>query len=631
MRFLLSIIIILLSIHNLMSLEPELFSNSEFIMNEKTNNFFEFKGEIYVVGDDGTHGVELMKIDKLADNLSLVLDINEDGDSNPFIITALGDKFIFKTRNDNQSPTKFWSTDGTKSGTTLLFEVERTYSNESLVSNMVIKDNELCLYLPSAGYGSDLWLTDGTAEGSAKVIDENEEILIYSMDVINDNVIILGDNGSFENPFELWSLNDKNESLKLGPYKMKRGNFSSNNTWFIKTENLLFFLTYNEENEESTDLWATDGTKNGIEKVMTFDSGHEIDFYLSDTRNLNNKLIFKTLDSDGWENGLWISDGTESGTFDVKEIGIDVDNIGTIEFEGLVNDRLLISIIDNINFNTTLWSTDGFANGTYKLSDINAGRISSLNPNEVNGYIYYAHGLPSNYQIWKTDGLPGNATEIIDIPKTQHSDSFWPIMYGYNYGNKIHLASIFEGNSDLYSLDVETEELELLHSSQEGGVSRMKFIDEVTYMLYSTKEKSTLLYSIAGKTEEIIPENISNTKPSYYDLELQKTGDYIYFYVDYEGDETFELYRIKNPASGISSVEVKETNEFSFYPNPANNNLTLELEEMTDISIVDINGNQVLNLSNFKGGLIDVSSLTSGFYSITNNTGKLIGKFIKAD
>lgn len=614
-----------------MPLEPELFSNSEFILNEKTDNFFEFKGEVFVIGDDGTHGVELMKIDKSADNLTLVIDINKDGDSNPFIITALGDKFIFKTRNNNQSPTKFWSTDGTESGTTFLFEVEHTYSNESLVSSMVIKDNELCLYLPSAGYGSDLWLTDGTAEGSSKVIDENEEILIYSMDVINDNVLILGDNGSFENPFELWSLNDKNESIKLGSYKMKRGNFSINNTWFIKTENLLFFLTYNEENEESTDLWATDGTKNGIEKVMTFDSEHLIDFYLSETRNLNNKLIFKTLDSDGWENGLWISDGTESGTFDVKELGVETENIHIIEFKGKVKDRVLISIIDNINFDETLWSTDGEANGTYKLSDINAGRIRSLNPNEVDGYIYYAHGLSSNFQIWKTDGIPGNATEIIDIPKTQHSDSFWPIMYGYNYGNKIHLASIFEGNSDLYSFNVETEKLELLHSSQDGGVGRMRFIDDVTYMLYSNKEKSTLLYSTTGKTEEIIPENISNTNPSYFDLELQKIGGYIYFYVDYEGDEKFELYRIKNPSSGITSVEDKETNEFSFYPNPTTNNLTLELKEITDISIVDINGNQVLKIRDFKDGLIDVSSLTSGFYSITNSTGKLIGKFIKAD
>lgn len=631
MHFVLYITIILFSINNLMSLEPELFSNSEFSMNKKTNDFFEFKGEVYVVGDDGTHGVELMKIDRLADNLSLVLDINEDGNSNPFILTALGDKFIFKTRNSNQSPTKFWSSDGTESGTTLLFEVKGTYSDESLISNMVIRDNELYLYLPGDGFGNDLWVTDGNADGSAKVKINIEGFEIISLNIINNKIIIFGDNGDFDNPNDLWSLNEQYDLVKLGNYQLKWGSFGSRN-FYAKTDNLIYFMTVNEDNEEETDLWATDGTENGIEKVMTFDSEHMIDIssYWS-TFVLNNKLIFKTLESDGSNNGLWISDGTKSGTFDVKDIGIEADNIHMIEFKGLVNDRVLISIIDNIEFNETLWSTDGFANGTYRLTDIYAGLISSMNPNAVNGYIYYAYGFPSNYQIWKTDGTPGNAKEIIDIPKTQHSDSFWPIMYGYNSGNKIHLTSIFENNADLYSFNVATEELDLIYSSQEGGVSRMNFIDDVTFLLYTTKEKRSMYYHIAGKTEEISPKNISNNLPFDFDLELQKLGDYIYFFADYEGDEKFELYRIKIPASGITSVEDKETSEISFYPNPTNNSLILELEELTDINIVDINGNKVLNFSNFKGGLIDVSSLTSGFYSITNSTGKQICKFIKAD
>ena len=140
-----------------------------------------------------------------------------------------------------------------------------------------------------------------------------------------------------------------------------------------------------------------------------------------------------------------------------------------------------------------------------------------------------------------------------------------------------------------------------------------------------------MAYNIAGKTEEISPENISNTKPFEHGLELKKIDTYIYFFADYEGDESHELYRIENPASGITSVEDKATNETGFYPNPTNNSLSLELEELTDISVVDINGNLVLNLLDFKSGLIDVSSLTSGFYSITKSTGKLIGKFIKAN
>jgi ELWxxDGT repeat protein len=596
-------------------------------LNKKTDNFFEFNGEVYVVGDDGTHGVELMKIDRLADNLSLVLDINEDGDSNPFILTKLGDKFIFITRNEDFAPTKFWSSDGTESGTNLLFEVPRSYGGENLSSNLIVRNN--VLYIKQLGeIWDELWITDGTAEGTKNLSKENDNFQFQNMELVGNNILFRAEsNESFELDV-LWSLNEQYDLVELGSYRFKSGIFGSNE-WYVKTDNLLYYSTYNEENEGSTDLRVTDGTENGTEKIVTFDSEHEIDISSNwSTFALNNKLIFKTFDSDGWENGLWISDGTESGTFDVKELGIDSDNIHVIEFEGSVNNRVLISIIDNLNFKETLWSTDGAANGTYKLSNIFA---SGINPNAVNGYIYYAYGLPSNYQIWKTDGTPGTATEIIDIPKTQYSDSYRTIMYGYNSGNKIHLASTFENNVDLYSLNVETEELELLHSSQEGGVSRMNFIDEVTYMLYSTKEKSTLLYSLAGKTEEIIPENISNTKPSYYDLELQKTGDYIYFYVDYEGDETFKMYRIKNPASGITSVEDKETNEISFYPNPTTNNLTLELKEITDINIVDINGNQVLKIRDFKGGIIDVSTLTSGFYSITNSTGKLMGKFIKAD
>ena len=541
----------------------------------------------------------------------------------------MGDKFIFTTINDKNSSTNFWSSDGTEAGTSLLFEVESSYGNEYITSTMITRNNELFLHLPGEGVGDNLWVTDGTSAGTKKLSEEYENFKFQNMLLLGNNIILQSQSNKSFHLSDLWALTENNSLSKLGTYFLKNKDLAYDNG-YIKTEKLLYFTTYRIENNNIIELWATDGTENGIANVATFDSEHDLDLTIP-IRNftLNDFLYFVTYDQEYNISGLWVSDGTTEGTFDLKEIGINTDNTYEVEFIGSVNDRLIMSLTDQ-NLYKKIWSTDGFANGTYKLSDINTVRFNPWNRNEINGFLYYINDQANNLSVWKTDGTIGGAVEVIKVPKNQHSETYYSSMYQYISGNKIYLASHFEKNYDLYSLNVDTEELELIRSSQDGGVDDMVFHDRVTYMLYSGSDKNKMHYNFVGNTEEIDINDKTNSEP-YNDLELQLSADYIYFYADYEGDESYQLYRFKNPASGISSIEDFESNQVNFYPNPANNNLTLELDEMTDISIVDINGNQVLSFSDFTGGVIDVSKLAVGFYSITNNNGKLLGKFIKAE
>ena len=76
-----------------------------------------------------------------------------------------------------------------------------------------------------------------------------------------------------------------------------------------------------------------------------------------------------------------------------------------------------------------------------------------------------------------------------------------------------------------------------------------------------------------------------------------------------------------------TSVANVQAVDVSVYPNPANDNISVNLLEDGDVSIINVTGSVVKEVSNTNGQNIDISSLPAGVYFIKADD--FVGKFIK--
>ena len=341
-------------------------SDNGFAYGSYIYNFIEFNNKLYFSADDGENGDELWKSDGTTGGTNLVKDINpgvsDDGsayDSNPRDFIEFNDKLYFAA-NDGENGKELWVTDGTTEGTQLAVDISPGMSDDSSAyvsyPGDFIEFNDKLYFSASDGEnGRELWVTDGTPQGTNLVKDINPGE--------SDDGFV---NGS--------SPRD-----------------------FIELNNKLYFSADNEEN--GRELWVTDGTPEGTNLVKDINpnvSNSGLAYGSDPSRfiEFDNKLYFAA--SDG-ENGyeLWVTDGTTEGTQIVADIASDSGNYkgnydssfprDFIEFNG----KLYFSASNN-KYGRELWATDGTTEGTQLVADINPGK-------DDNGYAYKS--FPRNLTI----------------------------------------------------------------------------------------------------------------------------------------------------------------------------------------------------------------------------------------
>lgn len=628
MRLLFTLFFLITTLINLYSVQPERFSNASFnlesnlkYIHDYSTPMFEFKGEIYLTANNRNLGDELFKIDTVENNLDLVIDLYKYDSSEPFILTTLGDKFIFVTNaNDKIIPTRFWSTDGTEAGTTMLFEVEETDLNFDLIDNFIIRNKKL--YLKTTGvWGAErFWATDGTKEGTKNLTNEFESFHIEKMYLVGDKIVLLE---SYNSKSKIGVLDTDDNLNILGTFNI--GYYTE--VWAAED---FFYINLCKENQFYTkELWVSDGTKEGTKKIFT---AKDTEICLLDDENaaiFGNSLYFNTKEENGNSVTGWITDGTEQGLVNIEDVGLSSEKVFFIQVINRIKEKVFL-IIHRKEAARSLWCVNLEDKKISTLVD-NWQSYSYDNSLQVGDLLYFKNkDTNKNFQIWKSDGSQENTELLIDLAKVESKEISTFYFKGSYSDSLLFYTSYFINDVRLFSINLYNNQVEKLTEFDSSSDINVSHVGGVTFFINSIDNRDNLYLSHNKQVEQISLEGAKNETP-YLGNYFYSLGNYIYFFADYDGDELFELYRIINPASGISSVEDYEINQVNFYPNPTNNNLTLELEEMTDISIIDINGNQVLSFNDFTGGVIDVSKLATGFYSITNSTGKLLGKFIKAE
>lgn len=329
------------------------------VLNEK---FIVFNNKLYFLGLNEEMGFSLYESDGTEGGTILISTMytssGEYYSDNGF--TIFGDKLVFDIYNDADDLYDIWITDGTSSGTQVLLQASSYNDAIALGQNLI-----LSIDVPDSGIGTELYISDGTTEGTELIKD------------------------------------------------IRTGANSSSSTRFINVNETIYFRAYTEE--LGRELWKTDGTAEGtvlVKDIYSGSTGSEPDLLTE----YNGKVYFRAKGSAIEGTELWVSDGTEAGTTLIKDIRTTDNQSSTPDDLFVFNNELFFSASEETT-GTELWKSDGTEIGTVLVKDINSGTGGKNYSNFIvfDNELYfgvYGPDDPTN-GIWKTDGTELGTEQVI--------------------------------------------------------------------------------------------------------------------------------------------------------------------------------------------------------------------------
>ncbi len=242
----------------------------------------------FVAGDD-VHGYELWKTDGTSAGTMIVKDIYKGiNGAYPYSLFAYKDEIYFAA-NDGGLNYSFWKSDGTKTGTVKLKNITPAYYDYNYnygVQYFCISNDTLYFDATDFNeYGAELWKTDGTKEGTRLVKDINRTSYPYysnpsNLTDVNGILFFTADDGI--DGTELWRSNGTKQGTNMVKDITPGFDLSYLHN-LINANGKLYFL-YNDE------LWQSDGT--GANTTQVTDNGLNGLSQLTNLTASGNKLFF---------------------------------------------------------------------------------------------------------------------------------------------------------------------------------------------------------------------------------------------------------------------------------------------------------------------------------------------------
>ena len=243
----------------------------------------------------------------------------ETGSEVPARLTPFGDLLLFSAK---EAPTgrELWVTDGTPEGTQLLKDIfpgqndGLEYSHWLYGRKWSVGPSRVLFAANDSTHGMELWASDGTPEGTAMVAD----IEVGKGDSRPDeffewNSKILFMANSTLTGREIWTLSEGSD-LPEPLDAVVPGPDGYANRFLAATSAGVFFRAYRPD--VGSELFFTDGSTEGTHLVMDIDPGDvSSSLYPFDFRVFveADRIVFPAFSSaDGHE--LWVSDSTAAGT-----------------------------------------------------------------------------------------------------------------------------------------------------------------------------------------------------------------------------------------------------------------------------------------------------------------------------
>jgi ELWxxDGT repeat protein len=379
------------------------------------SDLVEFNDRLYFNANNGENGNELYVSDGTDKGTQLVTDLRPGANnygyaysSFPFRLVEFNDRLYF-TANVAGNGNELFVSDGTESGTQLLLDLypgEDNYGvNSSYPSNLVELNDKLYFSADDGKNGRELYVSDGTAEGTQLLADinpeENKYGLINNSDPsgfveFNDQLYFSANDG--EHGYELFVSDGTAEGTKLVAdiYQGTNGfgfSYGSNPSNLVEFNDQLYFSA--EDGENGNELFVSDGTAEGTELLADINPGENTyGSSPSDFVEFNDQLYFSADDGEHGDE-LFVTDGTAEGTKLLADIYQGTNDSGYSYSSSpsdlvVFNDQLYFTASDGKNGNE-LYVSNGTAEGTQLFADIYPGS---------GNYGFPASSFPSNLTVF---------------------------------------------------------------------------------------------------------------------------------------------------------------------------------------------------------------------------------------
>jgi ELWxxDGT repeat protein len=312
-------------------------------------------GQVFFSALDGDRNLELWASDGTADGTRLVKDLLPGPEGSlPLHLVDLRGTLLFAARADASGDDVLWRSDGTPAGTVQVLPIT-TLRNPWQIT--VVGDRALFIGYDDA-HGEELWITDGTAQGTHIVKDV------------------------FPGPRGIGA--EDNMPMGYMPFTP------------TKVGRLVYFQA--ESPGLGYGIWKSDGTEAGTQFVSGInDSTGSAEFW--HMTGLNDTLLF--IGRTGRLNyGLYRSDGTEAGTQLIYDFSYPSDP-GSLRLYPPVGG--LEAIGDQVYFTHSglLWKTDGTREGTMQVSQFLAGDIAGIGDQAY----FLSRSQPHGFDLVRVGGV----------------------------------------------------------------------------------------------------------------------------------------------------------------------------------------------------------------------------------
>jgi ELWxxDGT repeat protein len=298
----------------------------------------------------------------------------------PIYPVHMGDQAYFFA-DDGQHGSELWVTDGTSQGTTLVRDINPGWGgSDRMRSRTVAGAGQLWMFRDDKVHGVELWTSDGTAVGTKLVKDITPgPYPSWGIEELAWKDLVF-----FTVSAQLWVSDGSAE----GTYQLP---VPERPTWrFVgATDERVIF------GAEGKGSWSSDGTEAGTSALLSPSPSR------ASVAPLDGKLYFRS-----GETELWVTDGTDAGAGMVVDIGAPF-SIGSGA------GALYLSSYDSSN-RLVIWRSDGTAQGTVEVTALTADRNYALYFSGCGSEVLFGifNDTTQRYELWSTDGSAGG-TEML--------------------------------------------------------------------------------------------------------------------------------------------------------------------------------------------------------------------------
>ncbi|WP_276134046.1 ELWxxDGT repeat protein [Polluticoccus soli] len=350
----------------------------------------EMGGKLYFFATENvlTTGFELYSSDGTRQGTKLVKNINpipgefSIGYPHQELIgkRAVGNTLFF-VANDGTHGFEMWTSDGTNAGTQLLTDLNPTPGEGSNPTNFIVYNGKMVFNATATNAAKDtaLWISDGTAVGTIKLMDNlfnmsdyavmNNLLYFYAKNTLTDVEGIYVTDGTPQGTHVIVNMQLPGSYYGYFPKP----------AYLTAFNNKLYFSAYSAA--EGQELWVSDGTTQGNTKLFKNLDGTSEHSSPTQLTVANGRLYFKAANRTSGSTksvDIWSTDGTLSGTIKHVVPGSNALLTGPGWLDGemmaspliqLGNNLIFSNFYTNAQYGPPLWKLD--------LTHVNVKQVST--------------------------------------------------------------------------------------------------------------------------------------------------------------------------------------------------------------------------------------------------------------